>query len=467
MFQIERSDQDQTWTKEQWSEIDLNLRQVCESATVDCICFNSNLSEEEPNDYEDTKAEDVAKRRVLIRRKLKPDDFLEVRVAVLGNVDAGKSTLLGVLTHGHLDDGRGSARQHLLRHLHEQQTGRTSSVGCNILGFDSSGRIVNESCVHGTRLHWQEVCMRAGKVLSLLDLAGHERYLKTTIFGLTGLAPHCSMLMVGGNAGLIGMGREHLGLCLALSLPVFVVVSKVDSAPANVLQQTLATLQRLLRSSSCRRTPLLVRDINDVWLAADAIAHRRPLCPVFQLSSVTGHNMRFIKQFLSLLSPNTAANVVATTETPSRPPITLNSPEFYIEETFSVPGVGTVVSGLCASGRIEPNDTLMLGPDRTGKFNPVQIKSIHRKRLPVTEVHGGHSAALALKKVKKSDLRKGMVLVSSNLNPKACWEFVAEIIILHHPTTISKNYQAMGMLAAKRFDKKRTKFQEYRNCFFF
>lgn len=38
-------------------------------------------------------------------------DFQEIRVAVVGNVDAGKSTLLGVLTHGELDNGRGLARQ--------------------------------------------------------------------------------------------------------------------------------------------------------------------------------------------------------------------------------------------------------------------------------------------------------------------------------------------------------------------
>ena len=43
-------------------------------------------------------------------------DFIEVRVAVVGNVDAGKSTLLGVLTNGILDDGRGNARQSLFRY---------------------------------------------------------------------------------------------------------------------------------------------------------------------------------------------------------------------------------------------------------------------------------------------------------------------------------------------------------------
>ena len=74
------------------------------------------------------------------------------RVAVVGNVDAGKSTLLGVLTHGDLDNGRGVARQRLFRHKHEMESGRTSSVSNDILGFDKEGRVVNKSDGHGKAL---------------------------------------------------------------------------------------------------------------------------------------------------------------------------------------------------------------------------------------------------------------------------------------------------------------------------
>ena len=45
---------------------------------------------------------------------------------------------------------------------------------------------------------------------------------------------------------------------------------------------------------------------------------------------------------------------------------------------------------------------------------------------------------------KRSQIRKGMVLVDSALNPKSCWEFEGDILVLHHPTTISCKYQAMG-----------------------
>lgn len=124
----------------------------------------------------------------------------------MGNVDAGKSTLLGVLTHGELDNGRGTARQRLFRHKHEMETGRTSSVGNDILGFDSDGRVVNKTDGHGG-LDWVHICRASTKVITFIDLAGHEKYLKTTIFGMTGHAPDFSMLMIGSNAGIIGMTK--------------------------------------------------------------------------------------------------------------------------------------------------------------------------------------------------------------------------------------------------------------------
>lgn len=55
---------------------------------------------------------------------------------------------------------------------------------------------------------------------------------------------------------------------------------------------------------------------------------------------------------------------------------------------------GTVLKGLIKAGEV-----LLLGPDPLGKFEPIQIKSIHRKRMIVKEVRAGQSAALALKKV--------------------------------------------------------------------
>jgi Fe-S cluster assembly scaffold protein SufB len=61
-----------------------------------------------------------------------PDDqqFIDIRVAMLGSAQAGKSTLLAVLTTGECDNGKGRARLNLFRHRHEIESGHTSSIGC-------------------------------------------------------------------------------------------------------------------------------------------------------------------------------------------------------------------------------------------------------------------------------------------------------------------------------------------------
>ena len=62
-------------------------------------------------------------------------------------------------------------------------------------------------------------------------------------------------------------------------------------------------------------------------------------------------------------------------------------------------GVGTVVSGTCLRGIIRLNDVLLLGPDPLGQFQPITVKTIHRKRMPVRELRAGQTASFALKKV--------------------------------------------------------------------
>ena len=59
----------------------------------------------------------------------------------------------------------------------------------------------------------------------------------------------------------------------------------------------------------------------------------------------------------------------------------------------------------------------------------------------VAQVVAGQTAALALKKVKRNQVRKGMVLVDERAKPKASWEFDADIAILTHSTTIQPRYQ--------------------------
>lgn len=68
--------------------------------------------------------------------------------------------MLGVLVKGSLDDGRGKARVNLFRHKHEIESGRTSSVGMEIMGFDSQGNVI-ASGTTGRKLSWEEIGKRS------------------------------------------------------------------------------------------------------------------------------------------------------------------------------------------------------------------------------------------------------------------------------------------------------------------
>lgn len=112
---------------------------------------------------------------------------------------------------------------------------------------------------------------------------------------------------------------------------------------------------------------------------------------MFQVSNVTGENLNFLKMFLNLLTTRSQHSAA-------------DPPEFLIDDTYSVPGVGTVVSGTCLKGTITLNDVLLLGPDPLGHFQSIAIKSIHRKRMPVKQVRAGQTASFSLKKVSEKML---------------------------------------------------------------
>ncbi|ORX33797.1 P-loop containing nucleoside triphosphate hydrolase protein [Kockovaella imperatae] len=387
------------------------------------------------------------------------EEIMEVRVAVVGNVDAGKSTTLGVLTRGGLDDGRGKARVALFRHPHEIETGRTSSVGGEILGFSPTGQPViptshtDSGGDHGhlaaakrEKLGWEEVCKRAAKVVSFIDLAGHERYFKTTLYGLSGCAPDYVMLMVGGNAGLIGMSKEHLGVALALNVPIAVCVTKIDMTPPNILEQTVNMLVKVLKSPGCRRLPVFV---DTAQQAVDCARHlgqpigsgSTRLCPIFMVSNVTGHNLPTLRTFLNCL-PSSQSDDKYVVDAPF---------EFQISDVFSVPFVGTVVSGVITSGTVQANDPVLLGPDSVGQFMPTAVKTIQRKRASVNSAEAGQSVSFALKRIRRTQVRKGMVLTGrTETAPKAVRKFEGIVMVLHHASTIQPKYQAMMHCGAIR-----------------
>lgn len=286
----------------------------------------------------------------------------EVRVAIIGNVDSGKSTLVGVLTKCSLDDGRGSMRKLVFNYTHEKENGRTSSITQEIMGFKDGKQIEPERVTEKKNTSWCNITKQADKIVSLIDLCGHEMYLKTTIFGLTGLLPDYALIVVGANMGVQRMTKEHLGIALALKIPIFIVVTKVDLAPDEIKKQTLDNLLKILKSSGAQKMPIVIKEDDDLKVYSDSILSNT-VSPIFTVSSTTGEGITKLRNFLGSLKSRSEQISQNFDKTSSSDKV-----EYLIDSIFSVKGVGLVSSGVLVSGHVKLGQTLMLGPNNKGKY---------------------------------------------------------------------------------------------------
>ena len=380
----------------------------------------------------------------------------DIRVAMIGNVDSGKSTLIGVLCSGNLDDGRGLARSKVFTHKHESASGRTSAISHQLIGFTKTRKQVFPASGKSGKLakgYWEELVDKSSKHVLLIDLCGHRKYLKTTIFGLTGLYPHYAIVLVGSNMGVPMMTKEHIAIATSLKIPIVVVVTKVDIAPPNVFKQTMVDLKKVLRRS--KKMPYIVGKKEKLPKAIELINTSSSTCPIFVTSNVTGRGISELREFIAALRVPSNEDVLGATnkEFDARPPDAPDSAlddraTFRIDSKFHITGVGVVVSGTLRRGRVSINDHLLLGPDKVGEFRRVIVRGIHVNRVSQTTVGPGTNCSFNIRAVSRKEvvtrenIRKGMVMLDEryDIAARTTRTFDAEVVILHHQTTCGTGY---------------------------
>jgi small GTP-binding protein len=365
----------------------------------------------------------------VLLRENNDNSYIDIKVAIAGNVDAGKSTLLSVLTQGKNDNGRGSARLAVFNFPHEIISGRTSSIGHQILGYNTVGEVMNYQGNRG--LSWPDIVKRSSKVVSFYDLAGHEKYLKTTIFGLSSSMPDICIILVGANKGIMKMTREHIFLCKTLDIPFCIVVTKIDMTKecSNVMEDTMHSINTILKRPGIRRMPLKIKNDDDIVRCAMNI-HSKIIVPIFTVSNVTLEGIPLLHKFLNL--------------TPKRlQPIIDSDVECQLDTSWTVPGVGTVIGGHLIQGVVKVGDKLWFGPNQNS-YTQVIVKSIHCKKVPLQKVEKSCYICIGVRGITKFDFNKGNVLVSKKKQQILCENVIAEVeVLLSHSTTIRVGYQPM------------------------
>lgn len=358
-------------------------------------------------------------------------------IAVVGSVDAGKSTTIGVFINLEknntskmnaktsikidtdadivnnianlkidtqipdtlLDDGKGKAREKVMVHNHEKTTGRTSDISMK----------------------------QTGKLL-FVDLAGHEKYAGTTLKGLTNCFPKLALLMVESGKGRgTNMTEEHFMHCRRLRIPIIVVITKTDACPSpEGFKETLTYVKYMCKETKVRHAleiypgslvvastteifkPTNPEDLeNKVNAGLDAFTNLpNDVVPIFRLSNKTGDGLNLLYDFL-----NRVATVGFTQQT-NQPNKNTNSPvasfetfmqeknfskAFFIYRPFFIKGIGLVVHGTNKGGTINVKDQLYIGPIGN-EYKKVRVWSIHDElKNSLSEMPSGMSGCLAIK----------------------------------------------------------------------
>src|SRR5271154_950084 len=354
------------------------------------------------------------------------------KYVVLGNVDAGKSSFIGVMEKNILDNGNGYARSLITKIKHEQETGRTST--------HSFHYIINKN-----------------EITTLIDLCGHEKYLKTTMFGVMGLFCDYGIIIVGANMGLCGMTSEHMGLLISNRIPFITIITKIDICPSNILTDTKKELNHVAKRN---KKELIYFETNEEEVNGSYLkdAHRAIidsfhekktlLMPTIMVSNKTGHNINFVKELLTSIRSRSyleRMNIIPTTIRTNGYPMIM-----YIDNTFNITGIGIVLSGTMKFGSLHLGQKLHVGPVNN-TYISITVKSIQNCISENVDIlKEDESGSIGIRLDTKGSYTREMFskgqIVTDNMDfvmEHTCYTFNCDVAVFNHPTTIKNGYQTV------------------------
>ena len=262
----------------------------------------------------------------------------QIILGTAGHIDHGKTSLIKALTGTDTD-----------RLKEEKERGITIELGFAALDLPS------------------------GQHLGIVDVPGHEKFVKNMVAGATGI--DIVVMVIAADEGVMPQTREHMEICTLLGVKYgMVAVTKIDMVDEEWLELALDD----------------IRDFVGGTFLEDA--------PVATVSSVTREG---IPEFLKTLD-ELAAKI------PERPPSDLF--RLPIDRVFTIKGFGTVITGTLISGRVQVGSAIMIYPSGiTSKVRGIQV---HNESAE--EATAGMRTAINFQGLEKEAISRGEVLSTPN-----------------------------------------------------
>ncbi len=329
-----------------------------------------------------------------------------LNLITIGHVDHGKSTLVGRLLYdsGNISDQDMRKLKELAKEL-KKETFEFAFV------MDQ----LKEERERGVTIDLMYKGFETNKFyFTLIDAPGHRDFVKNMITGAS--QADVAILVVSAKDGIQEQTKEHIYLSKVLGIKQMIIaLNKMDAIgyDEKKFNEVKTTVTTLLKSVGFK-----VEDI--------------PFVPV---SAYMGDNVfKKTENMPWYKGESLFATLDAHVKPVERP---LNKPlRMSIQSVLNITGVGAVVTGKIETGIMKPGDKVVIEP--SGLAAEVKSMEMHHKQL--TQAIPGDNIGVSMKGVEKKSVKKGDMVGRPDNPPTVVKEFTGQIIVLQHPTVMTKGY---------------------------
>ncbi len=323
----------------------------------------------------------------------------------IGHVDHGKSTLVGRLLYD-----TGNIREDALRKLKDL----AKELKKETFEFAFVMDRLKEERERGLTIDIMHQRFDTPKYyFTIIDCPGHRDFVKNMITGTS--QADGAILVVSGKEGVQEQTKEHAYLAKVLGVnQIIVAINKMDAVNYEEAKykETRSNTEKLLKGIGFKIEE--IQFIPTSGYKGDNVAKKSENMPWYKGPTIIE-----------------ALDMFKVPDQPVDKPLRLP-----IQDIYSITGVGTVPVGRVETGILRVNDTIKFVPSNTTG----EVKSIEMHHEQFQEAGPGDNIGFNVRGAGKNDIKRGDVACSPNNPAKSVTEFTAQIIVLNHPSVISKGY---------------------------
>jgi len=338
-------------------------------------------------------------------------DKPHMNLVIIGHVDHGKSTLVGRIL---LETGQFPA--HMLEKYKEEAKSKGKESFALAWIFDN----LKEERERGVTIDVAHKRFDTDKYyVTIIDAPGHRDFVKNMITGTS--QADAAILVVAAPEGVMAQTKEHMFLARTLGVKQMIVaINKMDDTKPAYDKSRFEAVK------------------TDVQKLAKSVGYKDDQVQFIPVSAFVGDNSAKDKGKMDWWDGPTILQGIDNFTLEDKP---TNLPlRWPIQDVYTIKGVGTVPVGKIETGVMKTGDKVIFKPSMKPGGATGEVKTIEMHHEEIGKAEPGDNVGVNMRGVSKKEIRRGDVAGPANDPPTVAKSFTAQIMVLNHPSVITKGY---------------------------